>query len=74
MIRQIDKQLTCLRELAQELNIPNYKAINWTLIMSSTSDGASTQTKINKLLTELRERDEAKFGPANTELKEIITN
>ena len=74
MLNELDKQLSKLRETATELNIPNANAINWTLIVSSTSDGASTQTKFNKLLSELRKRDEDQFGPANSEIDELIAN
>ena len=74
MIKELDRQLTRLRHLAQELEIPNAKSINWTLIVSSTSDGAATQTKFNKLLEELRARDEQQFGSANSSFKEAIVN
>ena len=42
--------------------------------MSSTSDGASTQTKLNRLLQELRVRDHEQFGPENASLKVIVSN
>ena len=74
MIKELDRQLTRLRNLAQELEIPNAKSINWTLIVSSTSDGAATQTKFNKLLEELRARDEQQFESANSSFKEVIVN
>ncbi len=38
MIIELDKQLAKLRNTANELNIPNANAINWTLIVSSTSE------------------------------------
>lgn len=50
MLTELDRQLTHLRNMATELEIPNATKINWTLIVSSTSDGAATQTKFNKLL------------------------
>ena len=50
MIAELDRQLTKLRETAMELNIHNANSINWTLMASSTSDGAATQTKFTKLL------------------------
>ena len=74
MLQELDKQLSKLRQTANELQIPNANSINWTLILSSTSDGAATQTKFNRLLQELRNRDENQFGPENSELKEIVTN
>ena len=74
MLQELDKQLSKLRQTANELQIPNANSINWTLILSSTSDGAATQTKFNRLLQELRKRDENQFGPENSELKEIVTN
>ena len=74
MIKELDKQLTELRNIAKELEIPNANSINWTLIVSSTSDGASTQTKLNRLLQELRARDHEQFGPENASLKVIVSN
>ena len=74
MIIELDKQLAKLRNTANELNIPNANAINWTLIVSSTSDGASTQTKFTKLLQEYRKNDEEKFGETSAEVKEIVAN
>ena len=71
MIKELDKQLTQLRNIAKELEIPNANSINWTLIVSSTSDGASTQ---NRLLQELLARDQEQFGPENASLKVIVTN
>ena len=74
MIKELDRQLARLREMASELDIPNANSINWTLIVSSTSDGASTQTKFNRLLEELRVRDEHLYGPVNNSLKEVVAN
>lgn len=42
--------------------------------MSSTSDGAATQTKFNRLLQNLRARDEETFGPQNSSTQDIIAN
>ena len=53
-----------LRRVAEMLGLPNPDAINWTLIKSSTSDSASTQKCLNKLIAERRESDEERFGPA----------
>ena len=74
MIQEIDRQLTRLRQIANDLDLPNADSINWTLIVSSTSDGAATQTKFNKLIKDLRARDDKTFGPADASLKEVITN
>ncbi len=74
MIIELDKQLAKLRNTANELNIPNANAINWTLIVSSKSDGASTQTKFTKLLQEYRKNDEEKFGETSAEVEEIVAN
>ena len=72
MIREVDRQLTRLRQIANDLDLPNADTINWTLIVSSSSDGAATQTKFNNL--DLRGHDEKTFGPADASLKEVITN
>ena len=36
----------------------------------STSDSASTQKQVSKLIEECREEDEAKFGPATIQISE----
>ena len=54
------------------LDLPNPKSINWTLVVSSTSDSASTQKRLNKLIEEQRKRDEEKFGPATIETIDLI--
>ena len=74
MIDELDKQLQSLRELAKELKLPNANAINWTLMVSSTSDGAATQTKFTRLLEGLRARDEGIYGPPDNLLKEVVAN
>ena len=58
MIIELDKQLSKLRNTAHDLNIPNFDAINWTLIVSSTSDETSTQFKFTKLFQDYSKRDE----------------
>ena len=74
MLKELDRQLAHLRKMANEVKIPNANNINWTLIVSSTSDGASTQSKFNKLLQEYKNRDEEQFGPANKDITQIIEN
>lgn len=59
MIQELDRQLTRLCAMVNEMEM---HSINWTLMVSSTSDGAST----NKLLQDLQQRDEEQFGPTNT--------
>ena len=63
-----------MREIAHCLNLPNADKINWTLIVSSTSDSASTQKRFNKLLQDKREEDENQFGPACQNAVEIVEN
>lgn len=63
-----------LREVAHALNLPDADKINWTLIVSSTSDSASTQKRFNKLLQDKREEDENQFGPACQNAAEIVEN
>ena len=43
MLQELDKQLSKLKQTANELQIPNANAFNWTLILSSTLDGGATQ-------------------------------
>ena len=45
MIADISHELQKLRDIAHALNLPNADEVNWTLIVSSSSDSASTQKK-----------------------------
>ena len=66
----IDKQLTKLQTIANEFNLLNVNNINWTLIASSTSDGAATQTKLIKDF-KVKGCDERTYGVPDTSLKLI---
>lgn len=57
LIADISQELQKLREIAHGLGLPNADKINWTLIQSSTSDSASPQKKLNKILEDEREED-----------------
>ena len=72
MLTELDKQLKHLRDMAAKLQIPHAQNINWTLIVSSTSDGAATQTKFNKRLQDLRLRDAQQFGEATDSVTQLI--
>ena len=61
-------------QVATVLGLPNPNSINWTLVVSSTSDSAATQKCINRLIEECRENDEQRFGPATTETVDLIEN
>ena len=61
-VDDISKQFERIREIARLLRLPNANCINWTLIKSSSSDSASTQKRLNKLIEEKREFDADKFG------------
>ena len=63
-----------LRDVAHALNMPNADKLNWTLIVSSSSDSASTQKRFNRLLELQREEDERKFGTACPEGIELVEN
>ena len=41
-VDDISRELEVLHETAKALGIPNAESINWTLLVSSTSDSAST--------------------------------
>ena len=43
------------------LGLPNANSINWTLVKSWTSDSASTQKCLNKLIHVKRHSDEERF-------------
>ena len=71
-IEDISREFEKLRKTAQMLDLPNPNSINWTLVVSSTSDSASTQKRVNKLIEEQRESDEEKFGPATIKTIDLI--
>ena len=76
MIADISHELQKLRDIAHALNLPNADKINWTLIMSSSSDSAATQKRFNKLAEEKREEDNERFGPVGEcpDVTELIEN
>ena len=71
-IDDISREFERLRHAARMLGLPNPNSINWTLVVSSTSDSAATQKRINKLIEECRQSDEQRFGPATTETIDVI--
>ena len=72
MVHDISRELEILRDVAHALNMPSADILNWTLIVSSSSDSASTQKRFNRLLQLQREEDERKFGTACPEGIEIV--
>ena len=54
------------------LGLPHPYSINWTLVVSSTSDSAATQKCINKRIEDFRQIDEERYGPATTETIDVI--
>ena len=74
MIDDISRELEKLRDIARALRLPNSDKINWTLIISSSSDSASTQKRFNKLLEEKRARDADRFGELCPEVLELVEN
>ena len=73
-ITDISRELEKLCETAHALNMPNPDSINWTWLISSTSDSASTQKRMNKLIEECSEADEEVFGPATPKTVDLIEN
>lgn len=51
-VEDISKEFAKLRKAAQILGLPNPNSINWTLVVSSSSESASTQKCINRLIEE----------------------
>lgn len=74
VIADISRELEKLRKTAHALHLPNANSINWTLLVSSSSDSASTQKRLNKLIVERREADEKTFGPASFETIDLVEN
>ena len=73
-VNDVSKELKTLRETAQVLGFPNADSINWTLVASSTSDSASTQKCLNRLIEEHRAEDAQRFGVATIETVNIVEN
>ena len=71
-VEDISREFEKLRKVAETLGLPNPNSINWTLVVSSSSDSASTQKRVNKLIEERRQSDEKKFGPATVETIGLI--
>ncbi len=70
----IEKELAKLRQTAHQLKLPNADSINWTLFASSSSDSASTQKKVNRLIQDRKEADEEKYGPIKEGGVELVRN
>ena len=62
-----------LRDVAHALKMPNADKINWTLMVSSSSDSASTQKRFN-LLEEQKRKDEEKFGALFPHAVDLVEN
>lgn len=71
-VDDISREFEKLRHAASMLGLPNPNSINWTLVVSSTSDSAATQKRVNKLIEERRQTDEERFGPASIETIDVI--
>jgi len=71
-IEDISREFEKLRKVAHILGLPNPNSINWTLVVSSSSDSAATQKRINKLIEEQRQSDEKKFGHATVKTIDLI--
>ena len=71
-VADVSREFEKLRRTAHALGLPNPNSINWTLLVASTSDSASTQKRINRLIEQCREEDEIKFGPATIETVDLI--
>ena len=73
-IADVSREFEKLHQTAHALGMPNPNSINWTLLVALTSDSASTKKRINKLIEQCREEDEAKYGPATIETVELVEN
>ena len=67
ILDHVDNELKRLRKIAHMLEVPDADSINWGHITSSTSDGAATQKRVNKLVEAYIERDKAIFGTNTSE-------
>ena len=74
IIEDIDQQFKRLREVASQLGIENHNMLNFSMIHSSTSDSASTQTRLNDLLEKRKGEDSQILPCANSECLDIVRN
>ena len=74
MIEDISRELQMLREVAHALSMPNADKLNWTLIVFSSSDSASTQKRFNKLVEQQRQADEERFGSSFPQAIDLVEN
>ena len=73
--KNISKELERLRKIAQEIGLENANSINWSLVVSSTSDCAATQKKFNRVAQMRKNEDLQKFGYTSVDTgTEIISN
>ena len=56
---------------ATALDLPNPDSINWSSFVSSSSDSASTQKRVNKLVEECRQADSKRFSQGTQETAKI---
>ena len=71
----ISKELERLRNIAHEIGLENADSINWSLVVSSTSDCAATQKKFNKVAQMWKNEDLKQFGYTSVDAgTEIISN
>ena len=68
VVEHIDRELNRLRQLAHKLKLDLAINVNWNCIASSSSDGASTQKRLNKLVEEHRVQDRDRFGEPSGEI------
>ena len=71
-IADITNELEQLRNIAHALKLSNADSINWTMTVSSTSDSASSQKRLNKLIKECKDADEKRYGKANIQTVSLI--
>ena len=73
-VSDVSSELEKLCKTATALYLPNPDSINWSSFVSSTSDSASTQKRVNKLVEECRQADLERFSPATQETVELVEN
>lgn len=71
-VKDISQGLHDLRKIANDLGISNADSINWTLFVSTSSDSAASQKKVNRLIEEHRISDESLYGSADVAAVDII--
>lgn len=73
-VSDVSRELEKLRKTASALGLPNPDSINWSSFVSSSSDSASTQKRVNTLVEEYRQVDAERFASRTEDTLQLVEN